>query len=277
MSAGLGGYLDSLKIDVEAAVGRDPIRFPRRYSAIGDVEVAAAFSACLAFGRVTLFGPVLEAVFAEADRHGGPAAFADRLADGMPDDLVLGLQYRWLRGPDLVGCLATLGRVRRAHGSLGATFRPGPAATSLGGAIETLRAALPSGASPALRSLFAHPADGSACKRWCMLLRWLVRTGAPDLGVWTHLRPADLVIPVDTHIFRVAGFLGLTTRRTADWRAAEQITAGLAALDPHDPVRFDFALAHLGISGLCRGFRDPDVCPSCALHPVCRATPRPTS
>jgi len=269
----LGPYLDALlaSVNVSEGVARDPIRFPKRYTNPVDTEVAAAFAACLAFGRVELFGPVIEAVLAEADRGGGPAAFADALV-GEPDPPALApLYYRWLRGSDLTACLRTFGRARREHGSLGALFLPGPARESLGGAITRLRALLPLDASRALRSLFAHPTDGSACKRWSMLMRWAVRTGAPDLGLWPHLSPAQLVIPVDTHVFRVAGFLGLTTRPTPGWAAAEEITAALRLLDPADPVKYDFALAHLGISGACRGVRDATVCAACPLDAVCGA------
>jgi endonuclease III len=78
-------------------------------------------------------------------------------------------------------------------------------------------------------------------------------------------------MPIDTHVFRVARFVGLTERRTADWRTAVEVTEGLRRFDAADPVRFDFALAHLGISGACRGFRDAEVCPGCPLDAVCRA------
>jgi len=269
----LGAYLDALvaHVPVEAGVARDPIRFPRRYSTPGDVEVAGAFAASLAFGRVDLFGPVVDAALAEADRRGGPAAFADALVDGPDPSAFADLYYRWLDGHDLAEAFRVFGRARRQAGSLGACFRPGPARESLGAAIDTLRSHLPTDASRGLRSLFAHPADGSACKRWCMLLRWFVRTEAPDLGLWAHLRPADLVVPLDTHVFRVSRFLGLTKRASPGWAAAEEITRQLAVFDAADPVRYDFALAHLGISGACRGARDAEVCPGCPLEPVCRA------
>jgi endonuclease III len=104
-----------------------------------------------------------------------------------------------------------------------------------------------------------------------MLMRWFVRREAPDLGLWTHLSPADLVIPLDTHVFRVAGFLGLTDRATPGWATAEAITASLRRFDAADPVRYDFALAHLGISGACLGRRDAAVCPTCPLDAACRA------
>lgn len=253
-----------------ADLANDPIRFVRRYAKGPDQEVAGAVSACLAFGRVSLFGPVLTASFAAADSHGGPAAFALALARGeVPGRPLAGLYYRWLKEAELVALFATFGRALAEHGSLAALFPPG--ADSLAHGIDALRRCLPPDASRALRASFPHPRDGSACKRWCMFLRWMVRTGAPDLGLWSHLQSADLVIPLDTHVFRVAGFLGLRTRRAPDWRAAEEITAGLRALHPADPLRYDFALAHLGISGRCRGHRDEAVCPACPLAAGCRA------
>lgn len=274
--AAVGPHLDALlaERDFAADVERDPLRFPRRYTDPGDIEVAAAFSACLAFGRVSLFGPVTERVLGIADAHGGPAAFSNALVSNERlRPLLNGLQYRWLRDTDLYQLLRALGSAREERGSLAAYFEPGSAKETLAIAMLLLRKHLGSEVSPALKSCFPSPESGSACKRWCMFLRWMVRPGAPDLGLWTHLSPAQLVVPLDTHVFRVAGFLGLTTRATPGWIAAEEITAHLRRFDASDPVKYDFALAHLGISGQCRGFRDDAVCPGCALNPVCRALP----
>lgn len=270
MSA-LRAHLLAVEAQVTTAenLARDPLRFPRRYAEPADVEIAAVLSAQLAYGRVELFGPVIERILAVADGFGGPAAYV-RAFDEARAAPLLPIVYRWNRGPDFVLLFATLRRVYERHPSLGALFPPGPAAASLGAAIDTL-AALAPGHTRGFDTWLAHPADGSACKRWNMLRRWMVRTGAPDLGLWRHLSPRDLVIPLDTHVKRVAGFLGLTRRADAGWRTAEEITDALRALDPEDPVRFDFALAHLGISGACRGFRDPAVCPGCALDPICGA------
>ena len=283
----LGPTLEALLAgtDFAAHEARDPIRFPKRYRDLPDIEVAAAFSACLAFGKVTLFGPVVERVLDQADRAGGPARFAAQLATTEADNngatgrrlrsadgLEHPLYYRWLAESDLAALLGLFGTIQREEGSLAAIFRPGPAEACLGGAMEAFRGRLPADASRGLRSCFPHPSEGSAVKRWCMFLRWMVRSGAPDLGLWTHLRPANLVIPLDTHVFRVARFLGLTTRATPGWKTAVEITENLRRFDAADPVRYDFALAHLGISGACRGFRDPEVCPGCPLDRVCLAT-----
>ncbi len=259
-----------------ANVARDPIRFPRAYTDLRDVEVAAVLSAQLAYGRVDLFGPVIARLLAIADTHGGPAAYVEGF-DAVRAAALDGVVYRWNRAEDFVLLFRLLQAVYRQHASLGALFAPGPAAASLGGAIDSLRSLTGTleGGEPSrgFRTWLAHPEDGSACKRWLMFLRWMVRTDAMDLGRWTHLSPRDLVIPLDTHVMRLSGFLGLTRRADASWRTAEEVTAALRCLDPEDPVRFDFALAHLGISGACRGHRAVEVCPACPLDRVCAAPP----
>ena len=258
-----------------ANVARDPVRFPRAYARPGadpaDGEVAAVLAAQLAYGRVDLFGPVIARILAVADSYGGPAAYV-RAFDTPRAAALDGILYRWNRAEDFVLLFRTLQAVLSRYGSVGALFVPGPAAGCLGGAVEVLRALTPPDASRGFRTWLAHPADGSACKRWLMLLRWMVRRDGPDLGVWSHLSPRDLVIPLDTHVMRLSGFLGLTRRTDASWRTAEEVTANLRRIDPDDPVRFDFALAHLGISGACRGRRDADVCPSCPLDAICAAS-----
>lgn len=263
-------HLDALlgQFDGAGAIARDPIRFPRRYADPADAELAGVVAALLAYGRVDLFGPVIERLLARMDDAGGPHRYLSSF-DGDPflDDVV----YRWNRGPDFVLLYTALRRVLAEHGSVGAVFAPGPAAASLSGAIATLRGLSPTPWTRGYRTWLTDPADGSACKRWLMLMRWMVRRDGGDLGLWAHLSPADLVIPVDTHVHRVSRFLGLTRRSTADWRAAEEITTALRRFDPRDPVKYDFALAHLGISGACLGHREVAVCSGCRLDPVCRA------
>jgi uncharacterized protein (TIGR02757 family) len=103
-----------------------------------------------------------------------------------------------------------------------------------------------------------------------MFLRWMVRRDWPDLGLWARCSPADLVIPLDTHVARISRYIGLSARSTPDGRMALEITAALRRIDPLDPLRFDFALSHLGILGDCPGLRQPS-CTPCPLYTVCRA------
>ncbi|HEY6837754.1 MAG TPA: DUF2400 family protein, partial [Geobacteraceae bacterium] len=118
---------------------------------------------------------------------------------------------------------------------------------------------------------FPSPASGSACKRLCMFLRWMVRPAdGIDLGLWHDVSPTKLVIPVDAHIQRIGRYLGLTTRKQADWKMAREITAALRRLDPADPVKYDFSLCHLGISEGCSG-RDRLRCRACPIGEICEA------
>src|SRR5206468_2700129 len=118
---------------------------------------------------------------------------------------------------------------------------------------------------------------GGAAKRLNLYLRWMVRgPDAVDFWIWKRVRAAQLVIPLDTHIHRMARHLGLTGRKSADWKTAEEITAGLRALDPADPVRYDFALCHFGMSGACPLKPRRETCSSCALLGACRTGRRLT-
>jgi uncharacterized protein (TIGR02757 family) len=277
--------------DPAQRVQRDPVRVPHRYQDPADVEVAALFGALLAFGKVDLFLQVLDAWCDLADRRGGPAAYAasfDVERDG-PD--IARLAYRWTRGPDLALLTLAVGDVVRAHGSLGAVFVGADAAGAITTGATALRDAavarsgeLGTGARAwsdlplGLRHLMPLPADGSACKRWNLLLRWMVRPAdGVDLGLWRHLDPARLVIPLDRHVSRIAPLIGLVPRCDGSWRSAVAVTDALRAFAPDDPTRYDFALAHLGISGGCVGRFHPDVCPACDLRPVCVAALTPTA
>ncbi len=100
-------------------------------------------------------------------------------------------------------------------------------------------------------SLVTSPKDGSACKRLFLYLKWLVRSDEVDPGGWNVISPRELVVPTDTHMHRIAGLLGLTTRKTADLRTAIEITEGFREICPEDPTKYDFVLTRFGIrSGL---------------------------
>jgi uncharacterized protein (TIGR02757 family) len=286
----LRARLDALRAatDVEARLRADPLAFARRYPDPRDAEIAGLVAACLAFGRVDLFRPVLARLFEAADARGGPRAWVERFDPERDGEPVRPLVYRWNRGPDFVLLAATLQGVIARHGGLEPLFdgwHPdhGDVRVILGAAIAELRAEalrqarrcglratsfaeLPRG----FRYFLPSPADGSACKRWNMYLRWMVRPAdGVDLGLWRSIPPSALVMPLDTHVARISRFLGLTSRKDDSWKTAAEITAALKRLDPQDPVRFDFAISHLGISGGCKGRYSAEVCPSCPLFSLC--------
>ncbi len=121
---------------------------------------------------------------------------------------------------------------------------------------------------PGVAYFFPRPSGGGACKRLNLYVRWMVRHDEVDLGVWPSVSRARLVVPLDTHVIRVGRCLGLTARRTPGWRMAAEITGALRALDPDDPVRYDFALCHVGMHGLC-GHDRPQGDERCPLKGLC--------
>jgi uncharacterized protein (TIGR02757 family) len=122
-----------------------------------------------------------------------------------------------------------------------------------------------------LDHLLPSPLGQGAAKRLNLFLRWMVREAdGVDFGLWTKVSPAQLIIPLDTHIHRMGLRLGLTSRKSPGWRTAEEITAALRRLDPADPVKYDFALCHYAMSGACPLVSQKTICRACALRPVCR-------
>ena len=120
---------------------------------------------------------------------------------------------------------------------------------------------------------FPRPSAGSACKRLNLFLRWMVRRDEIDLGVWTRLSPARLIVPLDTHVIRLGRCLRLTRYTSPGWKMASEITASLRNVDAVDPVRYDFALCHVGMMNGC-GFGKPQKDSQCPLKGLC--SPRPT-
>ena len=255
----------------------DPLLFPHRYADAADREAVAFLASSLAFGRVASIRASLERLLAAL----GPCPA--EVLQGRPDGLrgLDGFVHRWVDSGSLRPFLRAVGATLRTEGSLGALFAAGddggpdfvPALDRFFAVLRE-RTGLPLARHPSgLRFLLPSPGDGSACKRAHLFLRWTVRSGDHDLGLWRAGRftPSRLLLPMDTHVHRISRYLGLTSRPTADLRAAREATAWLARVAPEDPVRFDWALSRLGILAEC--VRDPgrSRCGDCAVRPVCRA------
>jgi uncharacterized protein (TIGR02757 family) len=266
--------------DYRARVDRDAIQYPLRYTDVHDRELVALLTACLAYGRVDLFGRALEGVLSALGPS--PVAFVAAFDPVRDAPRFAGFRYRFNRPPDMVAfCLAARDVLAR-YGTLEKCWAAGDPdeRAPLGPVLERfarrfleadVRAAFPRGErTRGYRHLFPLPSAGGPCKRLMLFLRWMVRREAPDFGLWTSVSPARLLIPVDTHVENMARALQLTRRRSRSWKMAEEITARLALLDPADPVKYDFALCHKRMSGDCLDRRDARVCGPCGLRGVCR-------
>ncbi len=259
----------------------DPLALVRRYEEPADREVAGLVASALAYGNVRAIQASVKRALLTLGTS--PAVVLDGLS---ARDLRLrcrGFRHRFTSGRDLAALLWTVREIRRTHGGVGAFFLAGHAP-----AARTIREALTSfvdraldrdysgfygrrdGTGRGIRFLLPSPRDGSACKRLNLYLRWMVRRDdGLDLGVWKGVHPRQLLVPVDTHVARIALRIGLTERRSPGWEMAEEITASLREMAPRDPVRYDFALSRLGILDACPRRRSAARCARCALHRVC--------
>ena len=279
-SASLGPRLDALYRDFNHADAiADPVNLVRRFASPPDREVAGFCAAALAFGRVASVNGSIETVFGLMGPS--PAAFIRSFEPRVHGAAFSSFVHRWTRGPDIVALLWVLRQMLESSGSIEGFFAEGddPSGPDIGPALTSfseralaldLRAAygrVPQ--RPGVCYFFPRPAAGSACKRLNLFLRWMVRRDAVDLGVWTRIAPSRLVVPLDTHVIRLGQCLRLTRYRSAGWRMAADITASLRAIDPVDPVRFDFSICHVGMMGSC-GFRMKQGDTQCPLRGFCR-------
>ncbi len=261
-----------------AYLDTDPLGVVHEYSDPADIEVAGFVTAALGYGGAGQIRRSAHEVFARAGEP--PAQFAVRVSPEEALDRFRGFKHRWTGGGEAAFLFLAAGAMIRGHSSIGNLVRSldNPSEETVGGTMtrfaEWIRARWNSayaGASArtGVSYLVPSPADGSACKRPAMFFRWMARgPDGIDFGLWKFISPARLVIPVDTHIARMARLLGLTCRKSPDWRMALDITRSLRALDPEDPVRYDFALVRPGITGDCTpGLRGD--CRDCALAEVC--------
>lgn len=280
---GLGEALDRLYRHYDhVASAVDPIHIVRRYADPADQEIVAFCASALAFGRVAGVIQTIERLL--APMAPSPAAFIRRFDPAADGPVFEPIVHRWTRGRDLVALLWVLREMVRASGTIERFFLGGhdPSAPDVGPGLESFSArALAIDLRPAygrvprrpgVRYFFPRPSDGSACKRLNLFLRWMVRRDALDLGVWSGVSPAQLVVPLDTHVIRVSRGLGLTARRSPGWQMAAEITASLRAFDPADPIRFDFSLCHIGMERSC-GFDGTCDDAACPLSGLCGRPP----
>ena len=285
----------------------DPIEFPHRYSTPEDVEIAGFIASCFAYGKVELFKPVIEKILIPGSRHPanffknftlkkdskyfkGISYRFNKEKDilclvyllsetlkkcGTLRDLFY--QYYKPEHEDiknaLIGFMNYFLKIDASPVYAPRNNPPSPPFVKggqwgdfskggmggFGGGISR-----PYG----LTQFFPMPEKGSACKRMNLFLRWMVRTKDIDFGIWDKIPPSKLIIPLDTHIAKISRCLDLTKRISSDWKTAKEITESLKKLDPRDPLKYDFALCHHGISGLCKGKKSITACQNCVLHPL---------
>jgi len=245
---------------------RDPVQFPRRYAKYSgkqraDIEIAAFLTATIAWGRRDLILRSAEKMFSLMEPS--PAAFVmagnyrylplKRQIPQTIDDIETSSISRKLKGrcihrtffeDDLQYFCRGFKSCYSQYGSLEKLFASAP---DIWQGIALFREEMAAANKGRYIKHIANPGGpdsgaGSACKRINLALRWLVRQGPVDLGLWKSISPSSLYIPLDVHVARSARRLGLLQRKSNDKKAVIELSQRLRELCPEDPVKYDFVL-----------------------------------
>ncbi len=229
----------------------DPLELLYEYPSVADREVAGLVASCMAYGRVEA---ILKAVAAVLKELGGsPRTFLLKTTRRRLERIFVDFKYRFTDGGNVSSLLWGIAGVLKRHGSIERCFLEGyregreaggrPVLAGMRMMVDSIRAA----SEGEIGMLLPSPAKGSACKRLNLYLRWMVRADDVDPGGWTSVRPSELIVPLDTHMYSFALEWGLTGRKSADLKAALEITDVFRLIVPDDPVRYDFSLTRPGI------------------------------
>lgn len=225
-------------------IDEDPILIPHQFNHRADIEIIGLITAIFAWGNRK---SILKSGFRLIEiLDAQPAQFVKEHQESDLQALPPFVHRTFMR-EDLIFFLRALQRIYQEKSSLEDSFHH---PNGLKEGIEHWRQAmLRTDHAPRSEKHLASPFRNSAAKRLNMFLRWMVRSSEKgvDFGLWTKISPAELYCPLDVHSGRVARKLGLLKRPAQDWKAVEELQQNLIALEPNDPVKYDFALFGLGV------------------------------
>lgn len=235
-------------------ISPDPLEFLHKYSNPIDIEAIGIISSVFAYGRVEQIISVLKRL--ENLMEHSPYEFIANYSHEEDASIFQGLKHRFYTPEDIALLFHILHRAYTAYGSLKGLFllyyfekenNLKESVSFFARNLINLSGLKGSDVSPGLKFMFPDPLLGSACKRMNLFLRWMVRQDELDFGLWNEIPKSKLVIPVDTHVARICRELHLTSRSNVSWQMAEEITENLKKFDINDPVKYDFAICHIGM------------------------------
>lgn len=228
-------------------ITNDPISIPHSFSKKQDIEISGLFASILAWGqRVTIINKCNQ-LMERMDRS--PHDF---ILNHQEKDLnrLLDFKHRTFNTTDTLYFIEALKWYYQQHDSLEDAFYFKDSETIEQGLVQFHDLFFSLEDAPRrTRKHIPTPIRKSTCKRLSMYLRWMVRQDkrGVDFGIWSKIKPSQLVCPCDLHVDRVARKLKLIKRKQTDWQTALELTTNLRMLDARDPVKYDFALFGLGV------------------------------
>jgi len=229
-------------------IGLDPISIPHRFNAREDIETSGFLAATIAWGNRVA---ILRSAGRMMDIMGNTPY--DFIINHKESDLkgIEGAMHRTFNAEDFIYFIEALKYIYLEKGGMEPLFARYQTGDSLQPAIHEFRKIffeLPHNGRTERH--VSDPFKGSAAKKINMFLRWMIRRDdrGVDFGLWQSIPPSVLSCPLDVHAGNVARKLGLLTRKQNDAKAVAELDMKLRALDPADPVKYDFALFGLGVS-----------------------------
>jgi uncharacterized protein (TIGR02757 family) len=237
-------------------ISPDPLQFLHLYKDEKDIELIGFISSIFAYGNVNQIINTLNSITSRMGEH--PYSFICNLDKKLLKKYFGETVHRFYTPEDIQKLFFVLNITLKKEGSLKNLFlKIYPEHQS----EKNLKIPLSKFSSYFLRRvfseggkvtrgyrfMFADPLTGSACKRMNLFLRWMIRKDDLDFGFWNEIPTDKLIIPVDTHVAKICKLLKLTKRKNLSWKMAEEITENLKEFDPVDPVKYDFAICHIGM------------------------------
>ena len=220
-------------------IPNDPIKFPHRYKNKKDIEISAFISSLFAFGRREMFLKKLETLFSLSQTP------YELISDYKKYDLSDFL-YRFIKSEDLIELLRLLNKLYIVDkSSLEELFYEKKDRLNRVTNYFYKYSNCPNNLGFCF--MFAQPSKKSAMKRLNMFLRWMVRGGCVDFGIWDFISKSELLIPLDTHVAQISRKFNLLNRKQNDFKAVLELSEKLKEFDSNDPIKYDFALFGLGI------------------------------
>jgi uncharacterized protein (TIGR02757 family) len=237
---------DKEKENLYRVVTNDPVEFLQSYKKARNIEIAGFLASQFAYGKIDIFKKFLRTLF----EHMGDSPY--KFIKRGEFSALSKLYYRFQKGKDIVLLFNTLKRVLDEYGSIGTmlkSFYKGDIRNTLWAVREHFF-----GNGNELIFFFPKRSNTNPLKRWNLYLRWMVRKDEIDVGIWNFIDKRDLIIPLDTHLFKIGRCMGWTKCKTPSFKAACEITEVLKAISPEDPLKYDFFLCHMvGIGAGCTG------------------------
>ena|ERR1017187_8339751 len=247
---------DKLEIHYKAfdksQISPDPLEMLHIFENDLNKEAMGFISSIFAYGNISQIIKSQEKILMVTGYN--PQNFILNLSQN-DENKIKSVTHRFYTGNDTVQLFRTLNHIYTKYGSIKNYFLRfyNPHGKNLRDTIEGFSNSLinytgkKNSLTHGTRFMFPLPSAGSACKRMNLFLRWMVRKDELDFGIWNEISTDKLVIPVDTHIARICKELKLTRMKNVSWKMAEEITDNLRKFDPNDPVKYDFAICHIGM------------------------------